>query len=266
MEVLVGLDEEFRSFYPLSNRSASGTPLFSSAERPTSINSESLTPYVSFPAHIAPNSSVTHGCNFGNSCYCCKVPQNALFPPSFFKQSANGRSEPVDNGDASRWFKEFTLYQGYSYPRIPACFDLPIVHRAGDHTHDTWWTMEDHQPWDWSNNCSSSQLYYSKHQTQSPHIWKPSLAGKDLSSALWITPRLSSLVRYKVTTFFGHIKEAKIMHKFFDRRIKRFSHLVFIDGGYHQFKTCFLFSFSFTVRFGLAAPNCQNHVSIKIIK
>ncbi|XP_056090491.1 homeobox protein Hox-D13a [Rhinichthys klamathensis goyatoka] len=176
MEVLVGLDEEFRSFYPHSSRSASGTPLFSSAERPTSINSESLTPYVSFPDHIAPNSSVTYGCNFGNSCYCCKVQQNALFPPSFVKQSANGQSEPVDYGDASRWFKEFALYQGYSYPRIPACIchDLPIVHRAGDHTHC--WTMEDHQPWDWSNNCSSSQLYYCKDQTQSPHIWKPSLA------------------------------------------------------------------------------------------
>ncbi|KAK7153642.1 hypothetical protein R3I94_007130 [Phoxinus phoxinus] len=181
MEVLVGLDEEFRSVYPHSSRSASGT-LFSSAERPTSINSESLTPYVSFPAHIAPNSSVTYGCNFGNSCcYCCKVPQNALFPPSFVKQSANGQSEPVDNGDASRWFKEFALYQGYSYPRIPACIDLPIVHRAGDHTHETCWTMEDHQPWDWSNSCSSSQLYCSKDQTQSPHIWKPSLAEGSVS-------------------------------------------------------------------------------------
>lgn len=178
MEVL-GLDEELRSVYPHSSRSASGAPLFSSAERPTSINSESPTPYVSLPAPIAPSSSVTYGCNFGNSCYCCKVPHNALFPPSFVKQSANGQSEPGDYGDASRWFKEFALYQSYSYPRIPACIDLPIVHRAGDQTHETCWTMEDHQPWDWSNNCSS-QLYYSKDQTQSPHIWKPSPAGKRL--------------------------------------------------------------------------------------
>ncbi|KAK7153641.1 hypothetical protein R3I94_007130 [Phoxinus phoxinus] len=41
--------------------------------------------------------------------------------------------------------------------------------------------MEDHQPWDWSNSCSSSQLYCSKDQTQSPHIWKPSLAEGSVS-------------------------------------------------------------------------------------
>ncbi|XP_067266582.1 homeobox protein Hox-D13a [Chanodichthys erythropterus] len=184
MEVLEGLDEEFRSFYPYafgahSSRSASGTPVFSSAERPTSINSESLNPYVSFPAHIGTSSSVTYGCNFGNSCYGCKVPQNAVFPPSVVKKIANGQyaSKPVDYADASSWFKEFALYQGYSYSRTPAYIDLPVVRRAltGYPRHETYLTMEDHQPWDWSNNCSS-QLYCSRDQTQSPHIWKPSLA------------------------------------------------------------------------------------------
>lgn len=184
MEVLGGLDEEFRSFYPSafgahSSRSASGTPVFSSAERPTSISSESLAPYVSFPPHTGTSSSVTYGYNFGNSCCGCKVAQNAVLPP-VVKPNANGQyaSKPGDYADASSWFKEFVLYQGYSYSRTPY-IDLPVVHRAlnGYPRHETYLTMEDHQPWDWSNNCSS-QLYCSRDQTQSPHIWKPSLAGK----------------------------------------------------------------------------------------
>ncbi|XP_067300876.1 homeobox protein Hox-D13a [Pseudorasbora parva] len=182
MEVLGGLGEEFGSFYPSafrshSSRSASGTPLFSS--NPSSRSSETLTPYGSFSDQIGTSSSVTYGCNFGNSCYGCKVPQNAVFPSGVVKQNANGQSasKPLDySGDASSWLKEFALYQGYSYPGIPAYIDLPILHRAltGDPRHETL-TMEDHRPCNWSNN-RSSQLYCSKDQTQSPHIWKPSLA------------------------------------------------------------------------------------------
>ncbi|XP_050974751.1 homeobox protein Hox-D13a isoform X2 [Labeo rohita] len=149
-----GLDEEFRNVYPSafpahSSRSASETPMFPAAERPTSISSESLTSYVSFPANIGTSSSVTFGCRFGNGCYGCKVPQIAVFPSSVVKQNPNGQSanKPVD-----------------------------YVHRAltGDSRHETCLTMEGHQPWNWSNNCSG-QLYCSKDQTQSPHIWKPSL-------------------------------------------------------------------------------------------
>ncbi|XP_050974750.1 homeobox protein Hox-D13a isoform X1 [Labeo rohita] len=179
-----GLDEEFRNVYPSafpahSSRSASETPMFPAAERPTSISSESLTSYVSFPANIGTSSSVTFGCRFGNGCYGCKVPQIAVFPSSVVKQNPNGQSanKPVDYGDS--WFKDFAFYQSYtgSYPRIPhAYIDLPVVHRAltGDSRHETCLTMEGHQPWNWSNNCSG-QLYCSKDQTQSPHIWKPSL-------------------------------------------------------------------------------------------
>ncbi|XP_016300894.1 homeobox protein Hox-D13a isoform X2 [Sinocyclocheilus anshuiensis] len=179
-----GLNEEFRNVYPSafeahSSRSASETPMFSAAERPTSTSAESLTPYVSFPANIGTSSSVTFGCRFGNSCYSCKFPQNAMFPSSVVKQNANGQSasKPVDYCDG--WLKEFAFYQSYtgSYPRIhPAYIDLPVVHRTmtGDSRQDTCLTMEGHQPWNWSNNCSG-QLYCSKDQTQSPHIWKPSL-------------------------------------------------------------------------------------------
>uniref|UniRef100_A0A671Q436 Homeobox protein Hox-D12a n=1 Tax=Sinocyclocheilus anshuiensis TaxID=1608454 RepID=A0A671Q436_9TELE len=181
-----GLNEEFRNVYPSafeahSSRSASETPMFSAAERPTSTSAESLTPYVSFPANIGTSSSVTFGCRFGNSCYSCKFPQNAMFPSSVVKQNANGQSasKPVDYCDG--WLKEFAFYQSYtgSYPRIhPAYIDLPVVHRTmtGDSRQDTCLTMEGHQPWNWSNNCSG-QLYCSKDQTQSPHIWKPSLTG-----------------------------------------------------------------------------------------
>uniref|UniRef100_A0A671PXP3 Homeobox D13a n=1 Tax=Sinocyclocheilus anshuiensis TaxID=1608454 RepID=A0A671PXP3_9TELE len=88
------------------------------------------------------------GCNFGNNCYGCK-----------------SGSKP-----------EFAFYQSYtgSYPRIPPVYiDLPVVHRAVT-GHETCLTMEGHQPWNWSNKCSG-QLYCPKDQTQSPHIWKPSL-------------------------------------------------------------------------------------------
>ncbi|XP_048048784.1 homeobox protein Hox-D13a-like isoform X5 [Megalobrama amblycephala] len=63
------------------------------------------------------------------------------------------------------------------YSRLPITRIAKIIHRAltGYPRHETYLTMEDHQPWDWSNNCSS-QLYCSRDQTQSQHIWKPSLA------------------------------------------------------------------------------------------
>uniref|UniRef100_A0A8C2Q319 Homeobox D13a n=1 Tax=Cyprinus carpio TaxID=7962 RepID=A0A8C2Q319_CYPCA len=179
-----GLNEEFRNVYPSafgahSSRSVSETPMLSSAERPTATSAESLTPYVSFPANIGTSSSVTFGCRFGNSCYGCKVPQNAVFPSSVVNQNANGQSasKPVDYSDC--WLKEFAFYQSYtgSYSRgHPAYIDLPVVHRTmtGDSRHETCLTMEGHQPWNWSNN-RRGQLYCSKDQTQSPHFWKPSL-------------------------------------------------------------------------------------------
>uniref|UniRef100_A0A672S9I9 Homeobox domain-containing protein n=1 Tax=Sinocyclocheilus grahami TaxID=75366 RepID=A0A672S9I9_SINGR len=85
--------------------------------------------------------------------------------------------KPVDYGDA--WLKEFAFYQRYtgSYPRIPPVYiDLPVVYRAVT-GQDTCLTMEGHQPWNWSNKCSG-QLYCPNDQTQSPHIWKPSLTCK----------------------------------------------------------------------------------------
>uniref|UniRef100_A0A671PUQ8 Homeobox D13a n=1 Tax=Sinocyclocheilus anshuiensis TaxID=1608454 RepID=A0A671PUQ8_9TELE len=116
------------------------------------INGDCSLSYVSFSANIGTSSSVTFGCNFGNNCY-------------------------GSYGDA--WLKEFAFYQSYtgSYPRIPPVYiDLPVVHRAVT-GHETCLTMEGHQPWNWSNKCSG-QLYCPKDQTQSPHIWKPSLTGK----------------------------------------------------------------------------------------
>ncbi|XP_026128436.1 LOW QUALITY PROTEIN: homeobox protein Hox-D13a [Carassius auratus] len=172
-----GLNEELRNVYPSafrahSSRSAAETPVFSTAERPTSTSAESLTPYVSFPANIGTSSSVTFGCRLV-SCYGCKVSQNAVFPSSVVKQNANGQSasKPVDYG----WLKEVAFYQSYT-GSYPVYFDLPVVHKtmAGDSRHETCLTMEDHPPWKWSNNCSS-QLYCSKDQTQSQHFWKPSL-------------------------------------------------------------------------------------------
>lgn len=176
-----GLNEELRNVYPSafrahSSRSAAETPVFSTAERPTSTSAESLTPYVSFPANIGTSSSVTFGCRLV-SCYGCKVSQNAVFPSSVVKQNANGQSasKPVDYG----WLKEVAFYQSYT-GSYPVYFDLPVVHKtmAGDSRHETCLTMEDHPPWKWSNNCSS-QLYCSKDQTQSQHFWKPSLTACD---------------------------------------------------------------------------------------
>ncbi|XP_051566771.1 homeobox protein Hox-D12a-like [Myxocyprinus asiaticus] len=177
----VGLDGEFRSFYPTafgahsSRRSASGTSVYS----PTSVCSES---YVSLPAKTSTNAPVTFGCHFGKSCYGCKVPQNAVFQPSVMKQSANNHMDmtvytsSTHYGDAFIRAKEFAFYQGYGNPRIPGYTDLPVVHRAmtGDLRHETCLSTESHQSWNLSNNWSS-QLYCSKDQTQSPHIWKPSL-------------------------------------------------------------------------------------------
>nr|CAA61031.1 HoxD13 [Danio rerio] len=174
-----GLDEEFINVYASafgthSSRCTSGAPVLSAVDRPTSVCNESVSPYFSFPSNIG-SGSFTFGCHLENS---YKVPQNAVFPPGVAKQNGQFANKPVDHGEASSWLKEFAFYQGCagSYPRIPAFIDLPVVQRAmmGDRRHETCLTMEGHQHWDWSNNCSS-QLYCSQDQTRSPHIWKPSL-------------------------------------------------------------------------------------------
>ncbi|NP_571244.2 homeobox protein Hox-D13a [Danio rerio] len=174
-----GLDEEFINVYPSafgthSSRCTSGAPVLSAVDRPTSVCNESISPYFSFPSNIG-SGSFTFGCHLENS---YKVPQNAVFPPGVAKQNGQFANKPVDHGEASSWLKEFAFYQGCarSYPRIPAFIDLPVVQRAmmGDLRHETCLTMEGHQHWDWSNNCSS-QLYCFQDQTRSPHIWKPSL-------------------------------------------------------------------------------------------
>nr|AAI53653.1 Hoxd13a protein [Danio rerio] len=174
-----GLDEEFINVYPSafgthSSRCTSGAPVLSAVDRPTSVCNESISPYFSFPSNIG-SGSFTFGCHLENS---YKVPPNAVFPPGVAKQNGQFANKPVDHGEASSWLKEFAFYQGCagSYPRIPAFIDLPVVQRAmmGDRRHETCLTMEGHQHWDWSNNCSS-QLYCSQDQTRSPHIWKPSL-------------------------------------------------------------------------------------------
>uniref|UniRef100_A0A8C1MLK3 Homeobox D13a n=1 Tax=Cyprinus carpio TaxID=7962 RepID=A0A8C1MLK3_CYPCA len=153
------LDEELRNVYPSafeanSSRSASQTrTMFSAAELPTSVIASTLSHLTFlFSANIGTSSSVT--CRFGNNCYGCKVPQKAVFPSSVVKRNTNGQS----------------LHR--SLPKNPTAYiDLPV----------TCLTMEGHQPWNWSNKCSG-QLYCPIDQTQSLHIWKPSITGKTLVS------------------------------------------------------------------------------------
>lgn len=187
----VGPDMEFRGFYPSAFGthtipSSSETPVYSAAERPTFISTESFAPYISLQANTSANESVTFGCYYRNGCCGFKFQQdeNGLVNGQPVKKPLDMtvcNSSTQHYGNTSCRLKELSFYQGYtgSYPRISGYVDLPVVHRAvsRDLRDDACLPMDGHRQWDWSNNWSS-QINSFKDQSQSPHIWKSSLAGK----------------------------------------------------------------------------------------
>ncbi|XP_036400671.1 homeobox protein Hox-D13a [Megalops cyprinoides] len=192
-----------RSFYPSafgahSSRSATGSTVYSIADRSASLSPESIKTYAPIPGSTAAaNPSIGFGCHFGNTYYGCKIPHSAGFQQNATKQSPHASlgGHSVDklmdiSGYASANMhcnemagraKEFGVYQGYtgSYSRIPGYIDVPVVPRAGsgDPRREAVLPMESYQPWNWSNSWNS-QLYCAKEQTPSSNIWKSSLVGE----------------------------------------------------------------------------------------
>ncbi|XP_063070563.1 homeobox protein Hox-D13a [Engraulis encrasicolus] len=188
-----------RSFYPsafgahTTARSAPGA-VYAVGDRSNSFSHDSFKAYGSLPTSSASNTSVAFGCQFGNSCYSCKIPHSPCFQQSVLKHSANGSlgghsdksvdmaNFPTTNLHCSEMHgrpKDFGVYQGFPahYPRIPGYIDVPVVPRSSssDPRHEAVLPVESYQPWGWSSSWGS-QLYCAKEQNQNTHIWKSSLA------------------------------------------------------------------------------------------
>lgn len=189
-----------RSFYPSAfathtSRTAPGTTVYSVGDRTNSLTHETFKAYGSLPNSTpASNTSVAFGCQLGNSCYSCKIPQSPGFQHNVLKQTANaplgGHSDksvdmtgyPTTNVHCSELpgrAKDFGVYQSFPahYPRIPGYIDVPVVPRnSSGQGQGAVLPMENYQPWNWSSSWGG-QLYCGKEQNQSTHIWKSSFAG-----------------------------------------------------------------------------------------
>ncbi|KAJ8416889.1 hypothetical protein AAFF_G00327670 [Aldrovandia affinis] len=192
-----------RSFYPSAfgahaSRSTSGSTVYSIAERSASLSPESIKTYAPIPGSpTAANPPIGFGCHFGNSYYGCKIPHGAGFQQNVTKQTAHASlgghsvdklmdissfpSTNIHYNEIPGRATEFGVYQSYSssYSRIPGYVDVPVVPRVGvgDPRHEAVIPIEGYQSWNWSNSWNS-QLYCTKEQTTSSHIWKSSLAGE----------------------------------------------------------------------------------------
>ncbi|XP_007907843.1 homeobox protein Hox-C13a [Callorhinchus milii] len=127
---------------------------------------------------------------FGSAYYGCRLPhphnvnlpQNALKPCAYhpsekYSEAAPGlASTALPSEELSSRAKEFAFYPSFasSYQPVPSYLDVSVVPGIGAHgepRHDALIPMEGYQHWALSNSWDG-QVYCSKEQTQSSHLWK----------------------------------------------------------------------------------------------
>ncbi|XP_028326739.1 homeobox protein Hox-A13b isoform X2 [Gouania willdenowi] len=129
----------------------------------------------------SPNASLPYG-YFGSGYYPCRVSHGAgvkaCAQPAGYAEKYVDSSVPGD--EFSSRAKEFAFYQGYSSgPYQPSYLDVPVVpalSAPSEPRHEPLLPMEPYQPWSITNGWSG-QVYCSKEQPQSNHLWKASLQG-----------------------------------------------------------------------------------------
>ncbi|XP_030045090.1 homeobox protein Hox-C13 [Microcaecilia unicolor] len=135
-------------------------------------------------AAAASNASMGYGYPFGSSYYGCRLSHshhhnvNLQQKPCSYhpveKYPEPSGSLPAE--ELSSRAKEFAFYPGFtsSYQAVPGYLDVSVVPGISGHPeprHDALIPMEGYQHWALSNGWDS-QVYCSKEQSQSSHLWK----------------------------------------------------------------------------------------------
>lgn len=158
------------------------------------------------------SASLSYGYPFGNPYYGCRLSHshnvNLQQKPCSY-HPAEKYAEPstaLPTEELSSRAKEFAFYPSFasSYQAVPGYLDVSVVPSISAHPeprHDALIPMEGYQHWALSNGWDG-QVYCSKDQTQSAHLWKSPFPGKaHLSSHLSISIYLS-IYMYIIIIFF----------------------------------------------------------------
>lgn len=142
------------------------------------------------PPPAPPTSSsatLGYGYPFGGSYYGCRLSHNvnlqqkpcAYHPGDKYPEP----SGTLPGDDLSSRAKEFAFYPSFasSYQAMPSYLDVSVVPGISGHPeprHDALIPVEGYQHWALSNGWDS-QVYCSKEQSQSAHLWKSPFPGKE---------------------------------------------------------------------------------------
>lgn len=146
------------------------------------------------------SASLSYGYPFGNPYYGCRLSHshnvNLQQKPCSY-HPAEKYAEPstaLPTEELSSRAKEFAFYPSFasSYQAVPGYLDVSVVPSISAHPeprHDALIPMEGYQHWALSNGWDG-QVYCSKEQTQSTHLWKSPFPGKDPFSAATLCVRM----------------------------------------------------------------------------
>lgn len=142
------------------------------------------------PPPAPPTSSsatLGYGYPFGGSYYGCRLSHNvnlqqkpcAYHPGDKYPEPSGA----LPGDDLSSRAKEFAFYPSFasSYQAMPGYLDVSVVPGISGHPeprHDALIPVEGYQHWALSNGWDS-QVYCSKEQSQSAHLWKSPFPGKE---------------------------------------------------------------------------------------
>ncbi|XP_061630055.1 homeobox protein Hox-C13a isoform X2 [Phyllopteryx taeniolatus] len=125
---------------------------------------------------------LSYGYPFGGPYYGCRLSHSQQKPCSY--HPADKYAEPttaLPTEELSSRAKEFAFYPGFagSYQAVPGYLDVSVVPGISGHPeprHDALIPVEGYQHWALSNGWDG-QVYCSKDQTQSNHLWKSPFPG-----------------------------------------------------------------------------------------
>lgn len=140
------------------------------------------------PSGAASSAALGYGYPFGGGYYGCRLSHShgvnlqqkpCAYHPGEKYPEAGG---PLPGEELPSRAKEFAFYPGFpsSYQAVPGYLDVSVVPGLGGHPeprHDALLPMEGYQHWALSNGWDG-QVYCSKEQSQSAHLWKSPFPGR----------------------------------------------------------------------------------------